>query len=69
MIIRRLLLAGEEQVVELELEERRLAPLGGRSSQRSAEFTATLQDLLRHAATLEETSRRTPIEADDRSGD
>jgi DNA-binding MarR family transcriptional regulator len=40
----------------LELEERRLAPLGGRSSKRSAEFTETLQELLRHAATLEEAS-------------
>jgi DNA-binding MarR family transcriptional regulator len=42
----------------LELEERRLAPLGGRSSRRSAEFAATLQELLQHAATLEEESRR-----------
>jgi DNA-binding MarR family transcriptional regulator len=49
----------------LELEERRLAPLGGRSSKRSAEFAETLQQLLRHAATLEEPSRRTTIAADD----
>jgi DNA-binding MarR family transcriptional regulator len=56
--------AGREVV--LELEEQRLAPLGGRSSKRSAEFTETLQQLLRHAATLEGTSRRPPIEAKDR---
>jgi hypothetical protein len=49
----------------LDLEERRLAPLGGRASERSAEFAETLQELLRHAATLEQASRRTPIEADD----
>jgi DNA-binding MarR family transcriptional regulator len=52
---------GEERVAAgrrlvLELEERRLAPLGGRSGQRSAEFADTLQELLRHAATLEEAS-------------
>jgi DNA-binding MarR family transcriptional regulator len=39
--------------VVLDLEEQRLAPLGGRSSKRSAEFAATLHDLLRHAAELE----------------
>jgi DNA-binding MarR family transcriptional regulator len=39
--------------VVLELEEQRLAPLGGRSSKRSAEFTRTLHELLRHATNLE----------------
>jgi DNA-binding MarR family transcriptional regulator len=43
--------------VVLELEERRLAPLGGRSSRRSAEFAETLQELLRHAASLEAAPR------------
>jgi DNA-binding MarR family transcriptional regulator len=33
----------------LELEEERLAPLGGRDSKQSAAFTETLQTLLRHA--------------------
>src|SRR5918992_5997971 len=47
--------------VVLELEEQRLAPLGGRSSKRSAEFTRTLQELLRHAAGLEGTPRPAPI--------
>lgn len=41
------------RAVVLELEEQRLAPLGGRSSRRSAEFSETLQELLRHAARLE----------------
>jgi MarR family transcriptional regulator, organic hydroperoxide resistance regulator len=35
--------------VVLALEEQRLLPLGGRSSARSAELRATLQELLRHA--------------------
>ena len=39
--------------VVLELAEQRLAPLGGRSSKRSAEFTRTLHELLRHATNLE----------------
>lgn len=50
-------IAAGRQVV-LELEERRLAPLGGRSSRRSAEFTRTLHELLRHAASLEEAEGR-----------
>jgi DNA-binding MarR family transcriptional regulator len=44
--------------VVLELEEERLAPLGGRSSTRSTELAETLQELLRHAATLADASRR-----------
>jgi DNA-binding MarR family transcriptional regulator len=44
--------------VVLELEEQRLAPLGGRSSKRSAESTRTLHELLRHTASLEEAGRR-----------
>jgi DNA-binding MarR family transcriptional regulator len=71
---RAVLLAVTEQGVEriaagrrvvLELEEQRLAPLGGRSSKRSAEFTETLQDLLRHAAGLEGASRPAPIQSHD----
>jgi DNA-binding MarR family transcriptional regulator len=51
--------------VVLELEEQRLAPLGGRSSTRSAEFAETLQELLRHAAGLEGASRAPAIESQD----
>jgi DNA-binding MarR family transcriptional regulator len=68
---------GEERVAAgrrlvLELEERRLAPLGGRSSKDSAEFAETLQQLLRHAATLEAASparesRRTTDDEEARS--
>lgn len=36
----------------LELEDQRLAPLGGRGSERSAEFTGTLLTLLRHAEAM-----------------
>lgn len=57
-------IAAGRQVV-LELEEQRLAPLGGRSSKRSAEFTRTLHELLRHTANLEEASRRPPTESKD----
>jgi DNA-binding MarR family transcriptional regulator len=57
-------IAAGRQVV-LELEEQRLAPLGGRSSKRSAEFTRTLHELLRHAASLEQASRRPPTESQD----
>ena len=49
----------------LELEEQRLAPLGGRSSKRSAEFAETLQELLRHAAGLQGASRPPAIESQD----
>jgi DNA-binding MarR family transcriptional regulator len=49
--------------VVLELEEQRLAPLGGRASKRSAEFAQTLQELLRHAAGLEGASRPPAIES------
>jgi DNA-binding MarR family transcriptional regulator len=38
--------------VVLDLEERRLTPLGGRSSQKSAELRDTLQMLIRHADEL-----------------
>jgi DNA-binding MarR family transcriptional regulator len=51
--------------VVLELEEQRLAPLGGRSSERSAEFTRTLHELLRHTENLEEANRRPPTESED----
>jgi DNA-binding MarR family transcriptional regulator len=51
--------------VVLELEEQRLAPLGGRSSERSAEFTETLHELLRHATNLERAPRRPPAEPAD----
>ena len=51
------------RAVVLDLEEQRLAPLGGRSSKRSAEFTETLQELLRHAAGLEGASRPPAIES------
>src|ERR687894_744140 len=51
------------RAVVLDLEEQRLAPLGGRSSKRSAEFTETLQELLRHAAGLEGTPRPAAIES------
>ena len=54
------------RAVVLDLEEQRLAPLGGRSSKRSAEFTETLHELLRHAAGLEGPSRPPAIESQDR---
>jgi DNA-binding MarR family transcriptional regulator len=50
----------------LELEERRLAPLGGRSSKRTAAFQDTLQELLRHAATLEVATRPALPESEER---
>jgi DNA-binding MarR family transcriptional regulator len=40
----------------LEIEERRLTPLGGRMSRRSAEFRETLLALLRHAEAMNTTS-------------
>jgi DNA-binding MarR family transcriptional regulator len=55
------------RAVVLDLEEQRLAPLGGRSSTRSAEFTETLQELLRHAAGLEGTPRPAAIESQNTS--
>ena len=55
------------RAVVLDLEEQRLAPLGGRSSKRSAEFTETLQELLRHAAGLEGTPRPAAIESQNTS--
>jgi hypothetical protein len=43
--------AAREKV--LELEDRRLAPLGGRGSERSVELRDTLLTLLRHAAAMD----------------
>jgi DNA-binding MarR family transcriptional regulator len=52
--------------VVLDLEERRLAPLGGRSSKRTAAFQDTLQELLRHAASLEVAPRPALPKSEDR---
>lgn len=54
--------AAGRQVV-LELEEQRLAPLGGRSSKQTAEFQETLHELLRHASTLEAATRSPPTKS------
>jgi DNA-binding MarR family transcriptional regulator len=58
-------IAAGRQVV-LELEEKRLAPLGGRSSKQSVALRETLQQLLRHTASLEGATRRQPAESEDR---